>query len=146
MKYRLHIWDKVRAGALAVIIGCFAQPLAHAHTILDPQQVESMLTDIAWSHEASHSAKSAAIRADAFYNVGVKTTALVNLINADAMAHGDTDPQLLKVILARLQSYDVSVKKSLSGYTYDFTAFREYLKISPDGKHAASARFVLIKY
>lgn len=127
---------------LAVVLA-FASLCASADVILDPRAVSQMLAEIAKLQEDSRKAPSRAARLDALYDMGAKVLDLTGRMTNDLAVHGTNDAQLVSRIISRLGEYGIVVKRDGQEYLYDMAAFREYVRLAPQGKRAADARFAL---
>lgn len=125
-----------------VLVGPTPSP---GHVILEPEVVQGFLLDISRFRKEAQEGTTEDGRLEAFYQLGEKVHALVDLMNKDVGAHGVSD-LLARLIVRRLQEYGllVSFLEGRNQYVYDFAAFREYLKRSPKGKRAADVRYRLI--
>lgn len=122
-----------------------APSLALCHTVLDPEAAQYLLGEIARYQTASRSATIREARAEAWFNLGTRVQALVELLNQDVNAHGSNDP-LAQDVVKRLASSAIKVawSEERRRYSYDLEAFRQYQKLAAAGPHAAESRFQLL--
>ncbi len=127
-------------GLLTVVPG-----VALCHTVLDPEAAQYLLIEIARYQAASRSAPAREARAEAWFSLGTRVQALVELLNQDVNAHGTNDP-LAQEVVERLASSEVKVawSEERRRYSYDLEAFRQYQKLAAAGPHAAESRFQLL--
>jgi len=122
-----------------------ASPPASAHVVLDPEVVREILVGIDKEFKASQEKVSSEARAEALYRLGEKVQGLVELLNQDFLAHGQSD-LLAQFLVKRLETYGIKItfSEGEKRYAYDLAGFREYLNLAPNGRWAPDARFQLI--
>lgn len=133
------------ATAAAFIALAAAPGPAHCHTVLDPDVAQAMLAEIAGYEKSARTESSRQARAEALFKLGVRVGDLVDLLNQDLASHGGANP-LAGLLIKRLAEYGVRIAYSESHerFGYDQGAFREYLKLAPNGPHAAEARYRIL--
>lgn len=141
----------MRAPVLAVALILVAVALlfatlvpAGAHVALDPERAEEALRVVATHHAVAREGQGEA-SLDALFKLGEAAAGLVELLNQDLVAHGETN-LFARMLVKRLQAYSVRVtlSETATRYAYDHAAFEEYLKRAPRGPRAPDARFKLI--
>lgn len=117
---------------------------ARPHLVLDGEVARPLLADIARALRASEAGAPSAAGAEALYTLGERVQQLVELMNHDLVAHGES--LYAELVARRLLQYGVQVRRREGElrYRYDLAAFREYLRRAPDGARAADAKFQLI--
>jgi hypothetical protein len=117
----------------------------HAHTLLDPEVAHTMLVEIAEFQKTVRSEANQELRAEALFKMGSRVQALVELLDLDVAAH-DGASTLAQLLVKRLDDYEVRIAYSEQRrqFSYDQGAFRQYLKLTPNGLHAAEARFRIL--
>jgi hypothetical protein len=87
-------------------------------------------------------------RAEALYQLGVEGDGLAALINQEVASHGMQERELIDLALARTKELGVGVayNREKKKFFYDGAGFERYLEDSPNGTHAAAARFKLLSY
>jgi hypothetical protein len=87
-------------------------------------------------------------RPNALFQLGAEGDGLAELINAEVAAHGMQERELIDLALSRTKELGVGVayNRDKKKFFYDGAGFREYLKIAPQGAHAAEAEFKLLSY
>lgn len=123
-----------------------SQPCAvHGHALLDPEVAHAMLVEIAEIQKSARSEPSQEVRAEALFKMGSRVQALVELLDLDNAAHGGAST-LAQLLVKRLDEYGVRIAYSEQHrrFSYDQGAFRQYLKWTPKGLHAAEARFRIL--
>ncbi|HZP92685.1 MAG TPA: outer membrane protein assembly factor BamD [Burkholderiales bacterium] len=133
------------ATAAALIALAGAPGPAHCHTVLDPEIAQAMLAEIAGYEKSARTESSRQARAEALFKLGVRVGDLVDLLDQDLVSHGGENP-LAGLLIKRLAEYGVRVAYSEppGRFGYDQAAFREYLKLEPNGPHAAEARYRIL--
>jgi hypothetical protein len=111
---------------------------------LDPAQVQQALQDIA-AHQAAIGNGAGARELEAIFRLGETVDLLVDMLNRDLIAHGQTNVEA-EAILMQLgaRAITVTYEARERRYAYDLAAYREYLRRAPTGPRAADARFKLI--
>lgn len=128
---------RILAAALAAL------PLAaRPHDVVDPERLQQALVEVA---QAGQQARAPQADPEAFYRLGEKVEAAVDLLNQQAAAHGEGD-LLSRLAADRLRAYGVplSFSEPERRYAYDLAAFREYLRRAPSGPRAAAAWYRLL--
>jgi hypothetical protein len=117
----------------------------HCHTLLDADTAHASLIAIAGYQRDANAAVSQEARAQAWFDLGSKVQAVVDLMNQDLAAHGAVDP-LAQLLAKRLAAQEIRVVYSepRGRYRYDQDAFAQYLKLAPNGPHRAEARFQIL--
>jgi len=117
----------------------------HCHTLLDADTAHASLIAIAGYQRDANAAESQEARAQAWFDLGSKVQAVVDLMNQDLAAHGAVDP-LAQLLAKRLAAQEIRVVYSepRGRYRYDQDAFAQYLKLAPNGPHRAEARFQIL--
>ena len=117
----------------------------HAHTLLDPEVAHTMLVEIAELQKSARSESNQEVRAEALFKMGSRVQALVELLDLDVAGH-DGASTLAQLLVKRLDEYEVRIAYSEQRrrFSYDQGAFRQYLKLTPTGLHAAEARFRIL--
>lgn len=118
---------------------------ASAHVILDPEAIRNILTEIDKDYKTSKKELNSEVGTEALYRLGERIQGLVELLNQDLLAHGQSD-LLAQFLLKRLETYEIQITflESEKRYVYDLAAFREYLNQAPKGKRAPEARLKII--
>ncbi len=123
-----------------------SQPGAvHGHTLLDPEVAHAMLGEIAELRNSARSEPRQEVRAEASFKMGSRVQALVELLDLDIAAHGGAST-LAQLLVKRLEEYEVRIAYSEQRrrFSYDQGAFRQYLKLTPKGLHAAEAHYRIL--
>jgi len=91
---------------------------------------------------------SDAQRAEATFQLGVQADALATLMNEEVASHGMEQRELIDLALGRTRELGIAItySRDKKKFFYDGEAFRQYVKASPRGAHAADAEFTLIAY
>ncbi len=142
----LALWAPALACRLVVGMALLvAAGTAVAHVALDPERAQQILRDIATHHAASSSGRGGDGEAEALFQAGEAVNTLVDMLNQDVIAHGQTSV-LADAILRQLAVHAIAVSYAPRErrYVYDLAAYREYLRRTPAGPRAADARFRLI--
>jgi len=142
---------KMPAGLRRLLIGAAAFAAigwrsVQAHALLDPEIMQNLLVELhAQQARVAEQAEPGA-KAEALFALGARVRSLVDLLNLDLSAHGQSDP-LTALFVKRLASMGIAVAAAEKDgrFRYDLDAFRQYLKLSPRGPHAAGARFSLLE-
>jgi hypothetical protein len=138
---------KVTIPCLVLLITLVAgSPVSAFDVILDPAEVNKLLTEIEKYHAESRTAPKPEARLDALYEMGERCLDLADVMSKDKQSHGAIDSSLASVIQKRLKPFGVVIAADPLGYHYDLAAFREYMRLAPTGKRAADARYVLIGF
>jgi len=138
--------NSVKNMGLALVILAAGVIAAFAHVVLDAESATEYLAVIGQAYQQTKSGKTEVERLNAIYDVGVRSYQLTALMNQDFQEHGASDPKLIGLILRRLAQYGVKIAKVETGYSYDFAAIYEYLRLAPNGERGAAAQLVLIRY
>ena len=129
------------ARLIAAALACL--PLApRAHDVVDPERFQQALVDVARAQRQAHAPGA---DAEAFYGLGEKVEAAVDLLNQQAGAHGEGD-LLSRLVAERLRAYGLQLRFSQPErrYASDLGAFCEYLRRAPSGPRAAAAWYRLL--
>jgi len=131
-----------RALTLAALVALTTP--AGAHVVLDADVAQPMLAAIAADLKTTRDAPVDEGRAEAWYRLGERLHQLVDLMNTDVLAHGQS---LYGQLVAR-QLVDlglgVTYVDRTRRYVYDVAPFEQYLRLAPRGARAADAKFRLI--
>jgi hypothetical protein len=135
----------VNAAIVAAMALAAQSNLALAHVVLDPEQVQGLLTEVARQRHLAHDEADSRAGAESLFRLGELAEALVDLLNQDLAAHGSPD-LLATLLVARLAGHGVRITLDprLNRYAYDLAAFREYLSRAPNGPRAADARYRIL--
>lgn len=118
---------------------------AIAHVLLDAETARPMLVAIAEHLKTTREASAEDGQVvEAWYLLGERVHQLVELMNTDVLAHGQSlYGQLLATRLSALGTRVAYVDRTRR-YVYDLTPFDQYLRRAPRGTRAADAKFRLI--
>jgi len=125
---------------------CFICPVLAFDIILDPQIVSRLLAEIAKLSDESKSAPKPQDREAALYEMGERVLDLTDLMTQDLESHGFNDANLVGVIERRLKERGIAISKSKAEWQYDMAAFREYIRVAPNGPRALDARYALVGF
>jgi outer membrane lipoprotein YfiO len=139
---------KMRRAIRAVLLALCCtgvQHAAHCHTLLDAETAHAALIAIAGYQKEAGTATSPEARAQAWFDLGSRVQTVVDLMNQDIASHGAVDP-LAQLVAKRLAAQEIRVvySESRGRYRYDQDAFRQYLKLAPNGPHRGDARFHIL--
>lgn len=87
-------------------------------------------------------------RTEAIFALGAEAAGLADLMNKEYASHGLQESALLNLAVERTKPLGITItvhEDEARRYTYDGSAFREYLKVAPAGSHAAQAKFYVIE-
>jgi hypothetical protein len=117
---------------------------ADAHVALDPERVQQVLHDIA-THHAAIGSGTQATEVEAAFQLGEAVDTLVDMLNQDMIAHGQTNV-LGDAILKQLAAHAIAVTyvPRERRYVYDLAAYRLYLRRASAGPRAADAHVRVI--
>lgn len=132
------------APALAILLIASA---AHADVIMTAAGLNGALKTMERLGQDAAGGPSAR-RADALFRLGAQADALASLMNDEVASHGMEQRELIDLALSRTRALGVVIAydRDKKAFFYDGEAFRQYLKLSPRGAHAAEAEFTLIAY
>lgn len=130
-----------------LLIPLLAAGAALAHIPLTPAIVDDAFEEIAEARGAAETAGDADARAAAYYELGVESTKLMDLLNQELRLHGTEQLDLLHdtVITAASRGVEIIWSPPHERYFYTGAAFRQYLELRPDGLNAANALYHLIE-
>lgn len=130
----------------AVAVAAIGWRCVQAHALIDPQLMQNLLAELHAQQSSVAERTEAGAKAEALFALGSRIRFLVDLLNQDLSAHGQSDP-LTALFVKRLASMRIGVDASERDgrFRYDLDAFHRYLKLSPRGLHAADARFFILE-
>ncbi len=138
----------IRKGFCIFII-CFLclSSFVWPHFVMGPVEVNRILKSLQKSRKILDGQPSQEDRKKEIFNIAFEAYTLMKLINTEIEAHGDEQQGLINLSVKRSQDMKIGIGpiKGKPIYVYDFKEFEEYLKIAPQGKYAAEARFALIE-
>ena len=125
----------------------FAASAALAHIPLTQAIVDDAFEEIAAARAAVEDAADDDARAAAFYELGVESTKLMDLLNQELRLHGTEQLDLLHDTVITAASRDIGIIWSPAHERYFYTgaAYRQYLDLRPGGPNAANSLFHLIE-
>ena len=137
-----------RAGRLlacALLVG--AAPVMHAHDAISADARKAYLARLDELHRSAQSAAPAAARAAALVETGRVLDEIRNLLNEDIISHGKTQGLETSVLVNQLNAsvHKLQLSPHTRLYLADPAPYREALKLDPNGRHAAFARYMLLK-
>jgi len=142
---------KIRTGLRRFLIGTVALAAiswrcVQAHALIDPQVMQNLLAELHAQQSSVAEQTVPGARAESLFALGSRIRFLVDLLNQDISAHGQSDP-LTALFVKRLALMRIGLDTSERDgrFRYDLDAFRQYLKLSPRGPHAADARFFILE-
>lgn len=120
---------------------------AYAHIPLTPAIVDDAMEAIEQAQAIADRETEAAKKATAIYDLAIKATGLMALLNQEVQLHGTDQQGLLDEAVTRAAALDVDITWSEDHQRYFYTgsAFRRYLELVPEGIDAANSRYHLLE-
>lgn len=132
---------RVEVHRVLCVFVCLAAGMARAHDVVQVAELEKALGEVARLRDSARTGRDA----ETLYALGERVERIVEILNVDVAAHGESDP-LSRLVVERLRSWGIGVALSAEEhrYAYDLKAFRDYLVRAPQGEKAPRARFRLL--
>ena len=120
---------------------------AHAHIPLSPAILDNAFEDIEQAQATVHTETETAKKAAAVYDLAIKASGLMTLLNQEIQLHGMDQQSLLDEGVARAAALGIEItwSEDHQRYFYSGGAYRRYLEIMPEGLYAANSRYHLIE-
>ena len=133
--------------SLIRILLLFVVGSAHAHIPLSPAILDNAFEDIEQAQATVDSETETAKKAAAVYDLAIKASGLMTLLNHEIQLHGMDQQNLLDEGVARAAGLGIEITWSEDHQRYFYTggAYRRYLELMPDGLYAANSRYYLIE-
>ncbi len=133
--------SRFRIGAALLLLAAAVQ----AHIPLTQSIIDDALGDIAAARTAA--GNDTGSKAQALYELAMRATALMDLLNQEIALHGLEQQDLLASAVASAAELGVDIRWSGEHERYFYTgeAYARYLELVPDGLNAANSRFHLIE-
>lgn len=131
-------------GAGVTLLVTVAVTPAMAHVLLDGEIARPLLVAVVGHLKATREAPAEDAHVEALYLLGERVHQLVELMNTDVLAHGES---LYGQLLARRLSdlgIGVAFVDRRRRYVYDLAPFDQYLRRAPRGPRAADVKVRLI--
>lgn len=155
MRWPSHLYSRLdasalmwrAAGALACALLVCTSPLIHAHDAISADARKAYLARLDELHRSAQSAAPAVARAAALVETGRVLDEIRNLLNEDIISHGKTQGLETSVLVNQLNAsvHKLQLSPHTRLYLADPAPYREALKLDPNGRQAAFARFMLLK-
>ena len=122
-------------------------PSVHAHDAISADARKAYLARLDELHRSAQSSAPAAARAAALVETGRMLDEIRNLLNEDIISHGRTQGLETSVLVSQLNAsvHKLQLSPHTRLYLSDPAPYREALKLDPNGRRAAFARFMLLK-
>ena len=133
--------------SLIRILLLFVVGSAHAHIPLSPAILDNAFEDIEQAQATVDAATETAKKAAAVYDLALKASGLMLLLNQEIQLHGTYQQTLLDEAVARAAGLGIEITWSEDHQRYFYTgrAYHRYLELMPDGLYAANSRYHLIE-
>lgn len=120
---------------------------AHAHIPLSPAILDVALDDIEQAQVTVNGENETAELAAAIYDLALKATGLMMLLNQEIQLHGMHQQSLLDAAVSGAAGLGIEITWSEDHQRYFYTggAYHRYLELMPDGLNAANSRYHLIE-
>jgi hypothetical protein len=127
---------------LLTLLLCCAS-LAHAHDLITAESAERYLAEAHQRLDTVRSRQPASQRADAATRLGRMLDEIRDLLNRDLEAHGRVQGLSTEYLVRELKTKGLSLEISpaLGRFPANVSWYREALRLSPEGPHAADASF-----
>ena len=139
------IWRPVRRQIGCGLLVLLASGMVQAHIPLTPSIVDDALDEIENARSAAES--NTASRPTALYELAIRATGLMDLLNQEVGLHGFEQRELLDAAVAAAADLGIEItwSEAHQRYFYRGAAYSRYLELVPDGLEAANSRFHLIE-
>ena len=120
---------------------------AQAHIPLSPAILDDALDDIEQAQVTADGETETAQKAAAIYDLAIKATGLMTLLNQEIQLHGMDQQSLLDEAVSRAAGLGVEITWSEDHQRYFYTggAYRRYLQVLPQGLNAVNSHYHLIE-
>ncbi len=120
---------------------------AHAHIPLSPAIIDDALDDIEQAQVTADGETETAKKAAAIYDLAIKATCLMTLLNQEIQLHGMDQQSLLDEDVSRAAGLGVEIAWSEDHrrYFYMGSAYRRYLELVPQGLNAVNSHYHLLE-
>ena len=127
---------------LLTLLLCSAS-LARAHDLITAESAERYLAEAQQRMDTVRSRQPASQRAEAATRLGRMLDEIRDLLNRDLEAHGRVQGLSTEYLVRELKTKGLSLEISpaLARFPANVSWYREALRLSPDGPHAADASF-----
>jgi hypothetical protein len=127
---------------LPTLLLCCASA-AHAHDLITAESAERYLAEAQQRLDVLRSRQPVAQRAEAATRLGRMLDEIRDLLNRDLEAHGRVQGLLTEYLVRELKTKGLSLEVSpiLGRVPANVSWYREALRLSPEGPHAADASF-----
>lgn len=138
---RLSIFTRFTTLLLVAVAG------AHAHIPLTPEILDDAFEELEQARAKADGETETASKAAAIYAFAIKATELMTLLNQEIQLHGVGQQDLLDEAVSRAAGLGVEITWSQDHERYFYTgnAYRQYLRLVPEGLNAANSRYQLIE-
>ncbi|MCH8059236.1 MAG: hypothetical protein IIA11_02130 [Proteobacteria bacterium] len=139
---RLRVTILTHGILLLLVVGS-----AHAHIPLSPAILDVALDDIEQAQVTVNGENETAALAAAIYDLALKATGLMMLLNQEIQLHGTDQQSLLDAAVSGAAGLGIEITWSEDHQRYFYTggAYHRYLELMPDGLNAANSRYHLIE-
>lgn len=131
---------------LATLLCVMVSSHVCAHDAVSNEARKAYMDKLEELRRIVHSNAASPARAVASFELGKTLDEIRGLLNEDVMSHGKPQGLETSVLISELNArYTLQVSPQTRLYLADLKPYRESLKLDPRGKHAAQARFLVLK-
>ncbi len=129
------------------ILLLFVAGSVYAHIPLSPAILDDAFEDIEQAQATADAETGTAEKAAAIYDLAIKASGLMTLLNQEIQLYGMGQQNLLDKAVARAAGLGIEITWSEDHQRYFYTggAYHRYLELMPDGLYAANSRYHLIE-